>query len=183
MTAISSHFLWYFELDHITWQENVHCIKKKRLMPRKFICFKPFTLRRDYGETICLINLWKNRLVLPFKWNLSVRIVTKSTGGYSAKFCMVRFSPPPPSKKKIPLQTLLTEEDPHLYTFLIPQTSFCRETTGGVTCEMSAVFSCYSFRRLTGVCLVLFFQVFGKLHLPWASGLAQKLLWEFNVHM
>ena len=94
-------------------------------------------------------------------------------------------SPPPPpiQKKKIPLRTLLTEEEPHLYTFLIPQTSFCRETTGGVTCEMSAVFSCYSFRRLTGVCLVLFFQVFGKLHLPWASGLAQKLLWEFNVHM
>ena len=75
-------------------------------------------------------------------------------------------SPPPPSEKKIPLRTLLTEEEPHLYTFLIPQTSFCRETTGGVSCEMSAVFSCYSFQRLTGVCLVLFFQVFGKLHLP-----------------
>lgn len=67
-------------------------------------------------------------------------------------------SPPPPPKKKIPLRTLLTEEEPHLYTFLIPQTSFCRETTGGVTCEMSAVFSCCSFRRLTGVCLVLFFS-------------------------
>lgn len=33
--------------------------QEKRLMPRKFICFKPFTLRLDYGETICLINLWK----------------------------------------------------------------------------------------------------------------------------
>ena len=107
--------------------------------------------------------------MLPFKWNLSVRIVTKSTGGYSAKFCMVRFSPAPPPKKKNPLQALLTEEEPHLYMFLVPQTSFCREATGGVTCEMSAVFSCYSFRRLTGVCLVLFFQVFGKPHLPWSN--------------
>ena len=59
---------------------------------------------------------------------------------------------PPPKKKKIPLRTLLTEEEPHLYTFLIPQTSFCRETTADVTCELLAVFSCYSFLK-TDRCL------------------------------
>ena len=41
-----------FEVDHMTWPENVHCIKKKWLMQRKVICFKPFTLRLDYSETI-----------------------------------------------------------------------------------------------------------------------------------
>ena len=79
-------------------------------------------------------------------------------GATQQSFAWLGSPPPTPPPKKIPLRTLLTEEEPHLYTFLIPQTSFCRETTGGVTCEMSAVFSCYSFRRLTGVCLVLFFS-------------------------
>ena len=80
-------------------------------------------------------------------------------GATQQSFAWLGSPPPPPLQtKKIPLRTLLTEEEPHLYPFLIPQTSFCRETTGGVTCEMSAVFSCYSFRRLTGVCLVLFFS-------------------------
>ena len=56
-------------MDHITWPENVHCIKKKWLMPRKVICFKPFTLRLDYGETIYLSHKSVEKIVWCYHLN------------------------------------------------------------------------------------------------------------------